>query len=71
MADFYKNDKRNLHIPTVGTIGTKLTKLQRRKEIIHNLENVIRLENAKTGGGNKDLIDKLQSKLDITLEKNK
>tara|TARA_B110000285_G_scaffold199990_1_gene233550 strand:+ start:8120 stop:8329 length:210 start_codon:yes stop_codon:yes gene_type:complete len=69
MTDFYKNDKRNLHVPIIGTIGKKLTKLQRRKEIIHNLENVIRIENAKTGGGNKELCAKFQTKIDAMKEK--
>lgn len=64
MADFYTNDKRNLHVPIVGTPGKKLTKLQRRTEIIHNLENVIKIEGTKLNGGNRELCEKLQIKLD-------
>jgi len=59
--EFYKNNPTNLHNPTKKR---KLGKKQRKQEIIDNLTNTINSESAKIGGGNKDLIEKLQLKLD-------
>jgi hypothetical protein len=59
--EFYKNNPTNLHNPTQKR---KLGKKQRKQEIINNLTNTINSESAKIVGGNKDLIQKLQFKLD-------
>jgi|TARA_B110000908_G_scaffold74367_1_gene89630 hypothetical protein len=69
MKDFYVNDKFNYHVSEHP--GKELTLKQRRTEIIKNLSECIQKELQKGGGGNKDLIDKLQVKLDISLAKNK
>ena len=37
---------------------------KRQKEIINLLENTIKVESEKVGGGNKELIEKLQDKLE-------
>ena len=37
---------------------------KRQKEIINLLENTIKVESEKVGGGNKELIEKLQEKLE-------
>ena len=42
---------------------------KRQKEIINLLENTIRTEQEKVGGGNKELIEKLQDKLEDVREK--
>ena len=39
-------------------------KKKRINEIIKNLENTIKIEKSKVGGGNSDLIEKLQYKLE-------
>lgn len=65
MNEFYKNNKQNFHIPIKKG---KLTKTQKRKEIQTNLENTINFEESKIGGGNKELITKLQLKLDKVLK---
>tara|TARA_B100001939_G_C16888563_1_gene594238 strand:+ start:1093 stop:1245 length:153 start_codon:yes stop_codon:yes gene_type:complete len=39
-------------------------KKKRINEIIKNLENTIKIEKSKVGGGNSDLIEKLQDKLE-------
>ena len=62
MKDFYTNNPRNLH---EGASDKKLTKKQRRTEIIKNLTNCIAIENAKVGQGNKELMKKLQEKIDV------
>ena len=67
MADFFTNNKRNLH--TSEWSGRKLTKLEKRAEIIHNLENVIRIEESKVGGGNKELCGKFQIQIDTLKSK--
>jgi len=36
----------------------------KKNEIIKNLENTIKIEKSKVGGGNSDLIEKLQYKLE-------
>lgn len=41
-------------------------KKKRIEEIIKNLKNTIRKEKEKTGGGNKDIIEKLTYKLEDT-----
>jgi hypothetical protein len=65
MKEFYTNNSRNLHIP----IKTgKLTKKQKREEIRTNLQKTINFEESKVGGGNKELIAKLQLKLDKVLK---
>ncbi len=60
--EFYKNNPTNLHNPTKKK--RKLGKKQRKQEVIDNLTNTINSESAKIGGGNKELIEKLQFKLD-------
>ena len=62
MAEFYVNDKTNLHKKLNG--GRKLNKKQRKQEIISNLETTIQSEQAKVGGGNKELIERFQLKLE-------
>jgi|TARA_R110000851_G_scaffold233430_1_gene386005 hypothetical protein len=62
MKDFYINNPRNLH---ERVSDKKLTKKQRRTEIIKNLTNCIAIENAKVGQGNKELMKKLQEKIDV------
>jgi|TARA_B110000977_G_scaffold196369_1_gene276601 hypothetical protein len=62
MKDFYTNNPRNLH---ERVSDKKLTKKQRRTEIIKNLTNCIAIENAKVGQGNKELMKKLQEKIDV------
>ena len=52
------------NIENGGTKKRKLGKKQRKQEIIDNLTNTINSESAKIGGGNKELIEKLQFKLD-------
>jgi hypothetical protein len=42
----------------------KLTKTQRKTEVIKNLSNTIHKESLKVGGGNKELMKKFQEKLD-------
>ena len=54
MKDFYTNNPRNLH---ERVSDKKLTKKQRRTEIIKNL--------TKVGQGNKELMKKLQEKIDV------
>jgi hypothetical protein len=66
MKDFYINNPRNLH---ERVSDKKLTKKQRRTEIIKNLTNCIAIENAKVGQGNKELMQKLQDKLDVLKDK--
>ena len=66
MKDFYINNPRNLH---ERESDKKLTKKQRRIEIIKNLTNCINVENAKVGQGNKELMQKLQDKLDVLKDK--
>ena len=62
MKEFYTNNPRNLH---QKVSDKKLTKKQRRTEIIKNLTNCIAIENAKVGQGNKELMKKLQEKIDV------
>ena len=62
MKDFYINNPRNLH---ERVSDKKLTKKQRRTVIIKNLTNCIAIENAKVGQGNKELMKKLQEKIDV------
>ncbi len=62
MKDFYTNNPLNLHD---RVSDKKLTKEQRRTEIINNLTNCIAVENAKVGQGNKELMEKLQQKVDV------
>jgi hypothetical protein len=66
MKDFYTNNPRNLH---QKVSEKKLTKKQRRKEIIQNLTECIEAENRKTGQGNIELMKKLQDKIDILKSK--
>ena len=66
MKDFYTNNPRNLH---ERVSDKKLTKKQRRTEIIKNLTNCIAIENAKVGQGNKELMKKLQEKIDALKDK--
>jgi hypothetical protein len=61
MKDFYTNNPRNLH---KKVSEKKLTKKQRRKEIIQNLTECIEAENRKTGQGNMELMKKLQERID-------
>jgi len=61
MKEFYQNNSRNL----APTAGKKLTKKQRRAHIIENLTNCITVENNKVGQGNKELMKRLQEKIDI------
>jgi len=65
MKDFYQNDSRNL----APTSNKKLNKKQRRAHIIENLTNCIEIEYNKIGHGNKELVKKLQEKVDILKEK--
>ena len=67
MKDFYTNNPRNLH---QKVSDKKLTKKQRRAEIIDNLTNCIEAENRKSGQGNMELMKKLQDKIDILKAKN-
>lgn len=62
MEEFYVNDKTNLHKKLNG--GRKLTKKQRRAQIVKNLTETIHTESLKVGGGNKDLMERFQLKLD-------
>jgi hypothetical protein len=66
MKDFYTNDPRNLH---QKVSEKKLTKNQKRKEIIQNLTECIEAENRKTGQGNMELMKKLQERIDILKSK--
>jgi hypothetical protein len=59
--EFYKNNPRNLYVPSTTR---KLTKKQKRAHIIENLENTIQTETAKAGGGNKELINRFQQKVE-------
>tara|TARA_B100000768_G_C11262499_1_gene369463 strand:+ start:373 stop:576 length:204 start_codon:yes stop_codon:yes gene_type:complete len=61
MKEFYTNNPRNLH---QKVSDKKLTKKQRREEIISNLTRCIENENLKVGFGNKELVAKLQEKID-------
>jgi hypothetical protein len=63
--EFYKSNPRNLHTPIKKG---KLTKKQKNKEIIFNLESTINFEKSKIGGGNKELIEKFQNKLNQKLK---
>ena len=47
----------------------KLSKTQRREEVIKNISNTIFKETQKIGGGNQDLIDKLTEKLETAQSK--
>lgn len=60
MTEFYKNNPRNLHTPIKKG---KLTKKQKNKEIIFNLESTINSEKSKISG-NKELISKFESILE-------
>jgi hypothetical protein len=62
--EFYKNNPTNLHTPIKKG---KLTKKQKTQEIISNLESTINFEKSKLGGGNKELIEKFQNKLNQKL----
>ena len=66
MKDFYINNPRNLY---EKASDKKLTKKQRREEIISNLTRCIENENLKDGQGNRDLMAKLQEKIDKLKEK--
>jgi len=66
MKEFYTNNPRNLH---QKVSDKKLTKKQRREEIISNLTRCIENENLKDGQGNRDLMAKLQEKIDKLKEK--
>ena len=61
MKDFYTNNPRNLY---ERVSDKNLTKKQRREDIIKNLTNCIANENLKEGQGNKELMAKLQEKID-------
>ena len=50
-------------------LKSKTMSKKRQKEIINLLENTIRTEQEKVGGGNKELIEKLQDKLEDVREK--
>jgi hypothetical protein len=65
MKEFYTNNPKNLHNPIKKG---KLTKKQKREDIRTNLQNTINFEESKIGGGNKELIAKLQLKLDKVLK---
>ena len=67
MKEFYTNNPRNLH---QKVSDKKLTKKQRREEIISNLTRCIENENLKDGQGNRDLMAKLQEKIDKLKAKN-
>ena len=58
--NFYENNPRNLYVPSTKR---KLTKKQKRAHIIENLENTIKAETQKVGGGKKELISKFQQKI--------
>lgn len=45
-------------------MARKLSLKKRREEIIKNLQNTIDTESQKVGGGNKELIEKLEFKLE-------
>ena len=66
MKDFYINNPRNLY---EKASDKKLTKKQRREEIISNLTRCIENENLKDGQGNRELMAKLQEKIDKLKEK--
>jgi ParB-like chromosome segregation protein Spo0J len=59
--EFYKNNPRNLYVPSNKR---KLTKKQKRAQIIENLETTIKSDSEKVGGGNKELMAKFQQKID-------
>lgn len=59
--EFYKNNPRNLYVPSTTR---KLSKKQKRAHIIENLTETIHKESLKVGGGKKDLISKFQQKID-------
>ena len=61
MKEFYTNNPRNLY---ERASNRKLTKKQRRADVIHNLTKTIESENLKVGSGNKELVAKLQDRLD-------
>jgi hypothetical protein len=63
--EFYTNNPTNLHTPIKKG---KLTKKQKIQEIISNLETCIEREKSKLGGGNKELIIKLENKLNQKLK---
>lgn len=67
MTEFYTNNPRNLH---QKVSDRKLTKKQRREEIISNLTRCIENENLKDGQGNRELMAKLQEKIDKLKAKN-
>tara|TARA_B100000780_G_C20901589_1_gene358866 strand:- start:220 stop:423 length:204 start_codon:yes stop_codon:yes gene_type:complete len=67
MKDFYINNPRNLY---EKASDKKLTKKQRREEIISNLTRCIENENLKDGQGNRELMAKLQEKIDKLKAKN-
>jgi len=67
MKDFYINNPRNLY---EKASDKKLTKKQRRAEIISNLTRCIENENLKDGQGNRELMAKLQEKIDKLKAKN-
>jgi len=67
MKEFYTNNPRNLH---QKVSDKKLTKKQRREEIISNLTRCIENENLKDGQGNRELMAKLQEKIDKLKAKN-
>jgi len=52
-------------------MARKLSLKKRREEIINNLQNTIDTESQKVGGGNKELIEKLQFKLQDVIEAKK
>lgn len=61
MKEFYTNNPRNLY---ERASKRKLTKKQRREDVIYNLTRTIESENLKVGSGNKELVAKLQDRLD-------
>jgi len=61
MKEFYTNNPRNLY---ERASNRKLTKKQRREDVIYNLTRTIESENLKIGSGNKELVAKLQDRLD-------
>ena len=61
MKEFYTNNPRNLY---ERASNRKLTKKQRREDVIYNLSKTIESENLKVGNGNKELVAKLQARLD-------
>jgi hypothetical protein len=66
MKEFYTNNPRNLY---ERRSDKKLTKKQRREDIIYNLTRSIESENLKVGNGNKELVAKLQDRLDTLKSK--